>query len=107
VLLASILSGLSGTVSKYQNTSENLSVIKFLLVFVSFTDGSDMLICSIEPRNIICNIYERHCHLSIGVRADRVPCKKSSKEVRRFHSGGVEVSGLLEYGAMLLFPDVL
>jgi hypothetical protein len=66
-----------------------------------------MLICSIEPRNIIYNIYEIHCQLSIGMRADRVPCKKSSKEVRCFHSGGGEVSSLLEYGAVLLFPDVL
>jgi len=67
-----------------------------------------MLICSIEPRRRICNdIYERHCHLNIGVRADRVPCKKSSKEVRRFHSGGVEVSGPPGCGAVLFFPDVL
>jgi hypothetical protein len=64
------------------------------------------MIRSIEPRNRICNdIYERHCHLNVGVRADRMPCKKSSKEVRRFHSGD-EVSGLLGCGAVL-FPDVL
>ena len=35
-LSASILSSLSGTVSKYQSISENLSVIKFLLVFCFF-----------------------------------------------------------------------
>jgi hypothetical protein len=29
--------------------------ISFCQYFVSFTDGSDMLICSIEPRNRICN----------------------------------------------------
>jgi len=67
-----------------------------------------MLICGIEPRNRVCNdIYERHCHLNIGVRADRVPCKKSSEEVRRFRSCGVEVSGLLGCDAVLLFRDVL
>lgn len=67
-----------------------------------------MLTCGIEPRHRIFNdIYERHWHLNIGVRADRVPCKKSSKEVRCFHSCGIEVSGLLGYVAVLLFPDIL
>jgi hypothetical protein len=67
-----------------------------------------MIISSVEPRNRICNdICEGHCHLSIGVRADRVSCMKSSKEVRRFHSGGIEVSGFLGCGVVLLFLDVL
>jgi hypothetical protein len=41
------------------------------------------------------------------VRVDRVPCKRSFKEVRHFQSGGDAVSGLLGCGAVLLFRDVL
>jgi hypothetical protein len=67
-----------------------------------------MIISNIEPKDRICNdIYERHCHLNIGVRADRVSCNKSSKKVRHFHIGGIEVSGFLGCGTVLLFPDVL
>lgn len=66
-----------------------------------------MIISSIEPRNRICSDTKYHCHLNICVRADRVSCKKSSKEVRRFHGFGIEVSGFLGSGAVLLFPYVL
>lgn len=35
-----------------------------------------------------------------------MPCKKSSKEIRCFHSGVDEDSGLLGCSAVLLFPDL-
>jgi hypothetical protein len=57
----------------------------FCYYFVSFTDDSDIIICGIEPRNRIYNdIYESHCHLNIGVRAHRVPCKKFPRRLDVF-----------------------